>query len=193
MLITVSGPPGGGKSTTAGRLAEYYGFDHVSGGDIFRSMAADRGISLAELNEQAETDRSIDIELDRRLAEVARTDTEVVLESRLAGWLAGAHADFRLWLDAPRSVRAARIAEREGTEHSTAMAATREREESEASRYRDYYDIDIGDRSIYDLVLNTGRWSPDAVHEVLTTAIDSHDPSTDEGQLEVAPVSLPDG
>ncbi len=193
MLITVSGPPGGGKSTTAGRLAEYYGFDHVSGGDIFRSMAADRDMSLAELNERAESNRSIDIELDRRLAEVARTDTEVVLESRLAGWLAGTHADFRLWLDAPRSVRAARIADREGTDQPAALTAMRDREESEASRYRDYYDIDIGDRSIYDLVLNTGRWSPDAVHEVLTTAIDSHDPSADEGQLEVAPVSLPDG
>ena len=71
MLLTVSGPPGGGKTTTAVALADRLGLDHVSGGDIFRSVAADRGISVVELNEAAETDETIDLELDRRLQSIA--------------------------------------------------------------------------------------------------------------------------
>ncbi len=43
MLLTVSGPPGSGKSTTAGLLAEAFDLDHVSGGDIFRELADERG------------------------------------------------------------------------------------------------------------------------------------------------------
>ena len=39
MLLTVSGPPGSGKSTNAAALADRFDLDHVSGGDIFRALA----------------------------------------------------------------------------------------------------------------------------------------------------------
>lgn len=191
MLLTVSGPPGGGKSTTATALAEGLGLAHVSGGDIFRSVASDRGLSVVELNELAETDPTIDLELDRRLQTVAIERDDVVLESRLAGWLAGDLADFRFWLDAPIEVRSARIADREHGDAGAIADETRTREESEAKRYREYYGIDIADRSIYDLAITTSRWEPDVVADLLIEAIDRYDPATDEGQRSVAPIELP--
>jgi cytidylate kinase len=182
MLITISGPPGSGKSTNAARLADAFGFEHVSGGDTFREMAADRGLSAVELNEQAEDDDQIDRDLDRRLREVAVERDDVVLESRLAGWLAGDHADMRIWLDAPLDVRVERIVSREEKNFETAREETRRREQSEAKRYAEYYDIDIGDRSIYDLVLNTGRWAEDTVPTLLIDAVEAYDPDDDEGK-----------
>jgi cytidylate kinase len=182
MLITISGPPGSGKSTNAARLADAFGFEHVSGGDTFREMAADRGLSAVELNEQAEDDDQIDRDLDRRLHEVAVERDDVVLESRLAGWLAGDHADMRIWLDAPLDVRVERIVSREEKNFETAREETRRREQSEAKRYAEYYDIDIGDRSIYDLVLNTGRWAEDTVPTLLIDAVEAYDPDDDEGK-----------
>ena len=43
MLLTISGPIGSGKSTVAAALAEELSYEHVSGGDIFRELAAERG------------------------------------------------------------------------------------------------------------------------------------------------------
>jgi cytidylate kinase len=185
MLVTVSGPAGSGKSTTAADLAAALGLEHVSGGDIFRTLAAERGYSPVEFNERAEEDPQIDRDLDRRLREMALERDDLVLESRLAGWLAAGEADFRVWLDAPIEVRAARVADREGKRIEAAREETERREESEARRYRDYYAIDIEDRSIYDVVLNTARWGPGTVRTILTTAIGEYEPDADEGKLPV--------
>ncbi|MFB6250938.1 MAG: (d)CMP kinase [Halobellus sp.] len=185
MLLTVSGPPGAGKSTTVAALAEAFDLEHVSGGDIFRELADDRGMTAVEFNRLAEEDDQIDRDLDRRLREIALERDDVLLESRLAGWLAGNAADLRLWLDAPIEVRAARIATREEKSAEQALDETRERERSEALRYHDYYNIDITDLSIYDVALNTARWSEDDVPEILTAAVRAYDPGDDEGKYAV--------
>ena len=188
MLLTVSGPPGVGKSTLALGLAERFGYKHVSGGDIFRALADERDLSLAELNEMAEDDPQIDRDLDRRLRSTARDRDDLVLESRLAGWMAGEYADLKVWLDAPLSVRAERIADREGKTVAEAREETSAREESESARYEAYYGIDFSETSIYDLSINTARWSADAVLDVVATAADRHDPASDEGAFPVTDV-----
>jgi cytidylate kinase len=187
-LVTVSGPAGSGKTTFAEALAAELGYEYVSGGDIFRSLADERGVSLVEFNRLAEEDDQVDRDLDRRLREIARDRDDLVLESRLAGWMAGEHADLKLWLDAPLAVRVERIADREDKDVDTARRETTERAESEARRYREYYDIDIEDRFIYDLVINTARWTPAAEVEFALAAIDAYDPETDEGPVPVTDV-----
>jgi cytidylate kinase len=185
MLITISGPAGSGKSTAAAGLAEALGYEHVSGGDVFRALADDRGMTPLELNRAAEEDDTIDRDLDRRLRETAREREALVLESRLAGWMAGEHADFRMWLNAPLAVRAQRIAEREDKSVDRAREETRARAESEAGRYREYYGIDIADLSIYDLVLNTARLDPDGVVDALRVVVEAYSPEGDEGKTPV--------
>jgi len=185
MLLTVSGPPGSGKSTNAAALAAAFDLDHVSGGDIFRELAAERGLSPVEFNELAEEDDQIDRDLDARLREIAVEDDDVVLESRLAGWLAGDHADVKIWLDAPLAVRAERIADREDKSVAVAREETERREQSERKRYQEYYNIDIADLSIYDITYNTARWGPEAVQRMLVTAVEAYDPDIDEGKAPV--------
>jgi len=185
MLVTISGPAGSGKSTAAAALAEALAFDHVSGGDIFRELADERGLTPLQLNELAEEDDGIDRDLDRRLRDIAETREDLVLESRLAGWMAGEHADFRIWLDAPLTVRARRIADREDKSIELAREETKERSDSEARRYEAYYDIDIEELSIYDLSVNTARLSPGAVLDVILTTIEGYDPSGDEGRVPI--------
>jgi len=185
MLITISGPAGSGKSTVAAGLAERLGSEHISGGDIFRNLAAERDLTPLELNKLAEEDEAIDLDLDRRQRELATGREDLVLESRLAGWMAGNEADFRIWLDAPLDIRTERIADREDKPIATAREETVERAESEALRYREYYGIDIDDLEIYDLALNTARFSPGAVLDVVIAAVESYDADADEGKTPV--------
>jgi cytidylate kinase len=185
MLVTISGPPGGGKSTVAAALGEILEYEHVSGGDIFRATASERGLSLAEFNAMAEADPSIDRELDRRIRERAREADDLVLESRLSGWMAGDYAELKVWLNAPMDVRAARIADREEISVAAAREQTEDREASERERYADYYGIDYEDLSIYDLGVNTARWDEATTIDLIATAVQAYDPATDEGPAPV--------
>ena len=152
----------------------------MSGGEIFREIAADRGLSLSELVARAQSSDGIDRALDRRLRTIAEewgaAERPFVLESRLAGWLAGDRADLRIWLDAPVETRIERTAD-----HEEVSAELRVREVSEAGRYESHYGIDLDDRSFYDLSLNTARWRPDAVLDVVLRAIERYEPAADEG------------
>ncbi len=189
LLITVSGPPGCGATTLCSRLAEAIGCPYVSGGDIFRELAENGKLSLNQQTAEAEKSADIDRLLDKRLRSIAEkwgaTDKPFILESRLAGWLAGEHADLRIWLDAPDEVRVNRIEDREETE-----AEMRVREVSEAGRYQAYYDIDVDDREFYDLMINSSRWSKEGVFTLIKTAIEQYDEEADEGPFETPPVDV---
>jgi len=183
-FITVSGPPGCGATTVAERVSEILGCEWVGGGDIFRELAEERGMTLTQFIAKAEEDDEIDRALDRRLTAIAeeRADDEsgFILESRLAGWLAGPEADIRIWLDAPTEVRVDRLEGRDDEFESE----LRVREVSEWGRYEDYYGIDIHDTSFYDLTLNTARWSPESVVSIVLEAVEGYDPAVDEGAFD---------
>ena len=128
----------------------------VPGGEVFRQLAAEAGMSLAEFGEHAQHHPEIDRELDDRLEARAR-EGSCVIESRLAGWLA-TRADLlavRVWIDCDEEVRAARVAERDGTSLEQAQRDNAERAALEHARYQAVYDIDLDDRIPYDLVLDS--------------------------------------
>jgi len=169
MRITVSGLPGSGTTTLAEALSSRFDLGHVSSGDVFRSMADERGVSLAEFGRIAEEDPEIDREIDERQREIARERDDVVVEGRLSGWMVE-DATLRVWLAAPVDVRAERVADREEKGFEEALDEVEEREESEAKRYREIHGIDIGDLSVYDLVVDTSTWDKEGVAAVATTA-----------------------
>ena len=65
----------------------------------------------------------------------------------------------------------ARVGLREGETLEQATANTLERQKSEAKRYMKYYGIDIDDRSVYDLILNTDNLAPDEVLEKILEGV----------------------
>jgi CMP/dCMP kinase len=170
LLITISGLPGSGTSTVARSVATELGIEHLDGGTVFRGLAAERGLSLVEFGRQAEADAAIDHELDARLAVRARAG-DVVLESRLAGWIATNEdvAGLRVWVACDDTERARRVATRDGGSVEDAIAANRRREASEAARYLAYYGVDLGDLSIYDLVLDSTNQPPAALVESIVS------------------------
>jgi len=164
MIVTVSGEIGAGKSTVAQALARALGLQYLSAGEIFRAEARRRGISLADLGRLAEQDHSIDRELDTRQTEAARAGG-VLVDSRLSGWLI--EGDLRIWLRAPLSVRANRVALRDGLPSAQALQELRAREDSERLRYREIYQIDLTDLTRYHIVMDTGMWSAEEIVDAL--------------------------
>ena len=189
LFVTVSGPPGSGVTTLCEGLSSALDCGYVSGGEVFREMADERDMTLTQLIAEAGQSDEIDRALDRRLRTISEkwgtANKAFILESRLAGWVAGNRADLRIWLDAPANVRADRTGDREEM-----TAEMQVREVIEESRYESYYDIDLSDRSFYDLVVNTGRWSPAGTLEIVLSAVREYDADIDEGSFETADLEI---
>ncbi|HIH43772.1 MAG TPA: AAA family ATPase [Candidatus Methanoperedenaceae archaeon] len=171
MKIVISGLPGSGKSTLSKILSAHYGLPLCSAGEMFRQLARERCVSLAEFGRLAETDPGIDRLIDERQKKLAEEKSDLVLEGRLSGFLV--NSDIKIWLKAPIEVRSRRIASREGKSFEAAKEETVNREMCEATRYMEYYGIDISDLDIYDIIIDSNRWDAERVGRIAIAAIDS--------------------
>lgn len=168
MLVTISGLPGSGTTTVSRLVAGALGVDRVPGGEVFRQMAAEAGMTLTEFGAHVQGHPEIDRELDDRL-EGRAAQGSCVIESRLAGWLV-TRADLsavRVWVDCDDQVRAARVAERDATTMARALIDNAERGDLERARYQNVYGIDLDDRSTYDLVLDSTSEPPEALADAV--------------------------
>lgn len=167
-IITIAGKLGSGKSSTAKMLAEKLGYTHYSTGDFMRSIANDRGISLIELNQIAETDGSIDKELDDRNIEIGGMEN-IIIDTRL-----GFHFipdSFKVFLELDPETASERILKDKETNpnrHTEAnssfdtkeaiMESITNRLLSERKRYKNLYGIeDLTSHDNFDLVIDTSK------------------------------------
>ncbi|ACV24766.1 (d)CMP kinase [Methanocaldococcus fervens] len=175
MIITIGGLPGTGTTTIAKMVAEKYGLRYVCAGFIFREMAKEMGMDLQEFSRYAEQHKEIDEEVDRRQVEMAKQGN-IVLEGRLAAWMLlknGVKPDLTIWFKAPLEVRAERISKRENIDKEEALKKMVERECSEKKRYKEIYNIDLDDLSIYDLIIDSSKWDVEGVFNIVSSAIDN--------------------
>ena len=167
MRITISGKAGTGKSTVAKLLAHKLNLKHYSIGDLMRAMAKEKGITLLELNQLAEQDKSIDLELDDKLQEIGRTKDNFVVDGRLAAFFIP-HADIKVFLEADDEERAKRIL-KDNREHEKSndldetIKNIKKREESEQKRYMKYYGTDYLDKKLYNFFIDTTNIAPNQV------------------------------
>jgi len=175
MILTISGLPGSGTSTVARIISERLGIDLVSAGEIFRTIAKERGLTLEEFGELAKSDAEIDKDIDQRQKEIARgargAGRDVIIEGRISAWMVD--PDLAVFVTAPDKVRAERVAHREGIPVADAAAGIEEREACEAERYRKYYNVDVDRMGVYDLVINSGRWDQEGASEIVLVAMDA--------------------
>jgi cytidylate kinase len=94
----------------------------------------------------------------------------VVIDATLAGWMAE-DPDIRIFLLTSFEERIRRIADREDISFEEAEKETVAREESEKERFKTYYDVNLEDLSIYDVVLNTELFEIDATARILKSVV----------------------
>ncbi|HUU76339.1 MAG TPA: AAA family ATPase [Methanoregulaceae archaeon] len=172
MRVTVSGLPGSGTSSLAKAISSRHGYELISAGEVFRQMAEERKMDLAEFGRLAREDPSFDKLIDDRQRENAMKRDDIIVEGRLSGWFVK-DADLKIWLSASLQCRVERIIDRDQTaDKETALKLTLEREECEAVRYHNYYSIDISDLSPYHLVLDSERFGVEELANLVDTALE---------------------
>lgn len=161
--ITLTGNLGSGKSSVCKEL-KAMGFDIISGGDIFRSVAADKGLTVIEMNELAKTDRSIDDLIDARSTRLGDELKHTVFDSRLAWHFVRKSFKVFLMVDTEEAARRVFSGENRSREEYTSIEDTKkgltERAGLERDRFRNLYGIDYFDASNYDLVLESTYATP---------------------------------
>ena len=87
--VTISGHPGSGTSTLVSGLSQSLNWEKLNGGQIFRDMAEEQGLTLEEFGQKCKDDDSVDQALDKLLVDtmISQNSPEIV-ESRLSGWWA---------------------------------------------------------------------------------------------------------
>ncbi|MDA8596824.1 cytidylate kinase family protein [Candidatus Pacebacteria bacterium] len=179
-IITVSGKPGSGKSSTSDKVAELLGYSRYSAGDMTRKYIEKHKITLAEFNKKAQDDHALDEMIDEGLRNM-RDEKDIVIDSRLGFyWIP---ESFKVYLDLDLEVATARIyrnidqneSRQKSGEGGNSMGEVarnvKQRLNSEIRRYRNLYGINPYDASHFDLVIDTSNHSPQTV---ATTVFDHY-------------------
>lgn len=171
-IITISGKPGSGKSSTADTVAKMLGYTRHSSGDLVRAILNKERLTLAEYNCRAQDDHSLDELVDERLRSL-RSEDDIVVDSRLGFyWIP---ESFKVYLDLDIEVATVRIFKdavsnnmrTKGGEFAHSLDAVAKqvalRMRDEQERFRALYNVDPYNTTHFDLVIDTSRHSPQTV------------------------------
>lgn len=171
-IITISGKPGSGKSSTADRVAELLGYTRHSSGDMVRRVLARNGMTLEEYNTKASDEHDLDDKVDEELRSL-RDSKDIVIDSRLGFyWIP---ESFKVYLDLDLEVATARIFKdavnnkkrsgsgEGGTSLPDVTRQVKERMHAEQSRFRSLYGVDPYSMQHFDLIIDTARHDPQSV------------------------------
>lgn len=172
LVITVAGYHGSGRSSQAKKIAEIFGLRYISPGMLFRERSEELGVSLEEMNWIATKDPEFDKWLDERTrAESQRGN--VVIDANLSAWMAE-DPDLKIFLTCSFDERVRRIADREERDIDEVKKETKARENLEYKRYSDYYNINVNDLTVYDVIVNTGLFNLESSSRILKNIIEEY-------------------
>jgi len=170
MIITISGFHGSGKTSIAKDLKKEFKLRYLAAGNIFRLMAKENQMTLEEFSRFVEQNPEIDRKIDNEMIQEAKKGN-AILDGLLVAWLTRDIPGIHILLNAEEQIRINRIAQRENRPYEEVKEETLTREKSEVARFKNLYDIDINDYSIYDIILNTGLWSQKVISQTIIMLI----------------------
>lgn len=172
LVVIICGLAGSGKSTAATAISKRFKLKHVSAGDQFRAVAKERKMSLIDLGRYAAKHPEFDKELDQRMMKAAKAGG-VVLDGRASAYLAKKLRipAIKIFLTVDPKVSAKRVAKRDGISAASALKASRQREREIAKRLKTLYGLDTSSTAYYDAVIQTDRYAPHEVAELIASLV----------------------
>ena len=159
LRIAISGKSGCGNTTVSTLLSQTLGITLIN--YTFRQLAAEKGLTLAQVIENAKTDDFYDKYVDTHQVELAEKES-CLLGSRLAIWMLKT-ADLKVYLYASDETRAERVFNREGGDLAEIRRFTAMRDSEDTRRYKKLYGIDNSSYGFADLIIDTSLYNPQQI------------------------------
>lgn len=170
-IIAINGDIASGKTTLAKRLAKDLGYEVVYAGGIFRKIAEKWNLTLSELHQIASTDDSIDAEVDEAVMQALKRDN-IIIDSRLVQSFAALREIQTVNMYLACDLRTAtnrRYYELKQPDRQSDWDAMKSsiahRKELEKLRYAIKYGIEIENKPINCLLIDTTYQTPNSVYE----------------------------
>jgi CMP/dCMP kinase len=177
--IAFGGSLGAGKTEVCSRLAPALGYEYFYAGGIFKRMAAESGTPIEEFYASIGSQPEIDREVDRKQEELFRTCKNVVMEGRIAAFLAPEIPKLTVYLKVNPMIGARRQKNRpENRDRSVGDIVTRTamRTRVERERYATLYPHigDYLDERRFDIVIDTTNLSREDAYRCVLIELLKH-------------------
>jgi cytidylate kinase len=170
--ITISGRIGTGASTLAEKIAEVLGWKLLNGGQLFRELSEELGISITDSEKRPD---HFDIAYEERIKKMLKTEKNHIVQSHLAGFdsqgIPQVYKVLTLCIDKDGNdktdIRIDRLVNRDGHTIEQVKYEVKERERQHLEKFRRLYMHNdqnwvYWDKKYYDLVINTYAYNSEA-------------------------------
>ncbi len=178
--IIISGPPAIGKTTVAQGLAEEFDLVHLSGGDILKELAKDKGFDtkgddwwdtqegmnfLIERQENSEFDKNVDDKLKKLFSK-----GNVVITSYTLPWLVD--GGVKIWLSGSKKNSVQRMTIRDNLSETDALGIVQKRYNENKIIYKTLYGFEFGeDLSVFNKIIETDDLDAKQVLELAKSTV----------------------
>ena len=178
--IIISGPPAIGKTTVAKGLAEEFDLVHLSGGDILKELAKDKGFDtkrndwwdtqegmnfLIERQENSEFDKNVDDKLKKLFSK-----GDVVITSYTLPWIV--KGGIKIWLAGSKENSTQRMITRDNLSKNDALEIVQKRYNENKVIYKTLYGFVFGeDLSVFDKIIETDDLNAKQVLEIAKSTV----------------------
>ena len=169
-----------GKTTIAKGIAEEFGLTHLSGGDILKELAEEKGFKtggddwwdtqegmnfLSQRQENSEFDKKVDDKLKKHFL-----DGNVVITSYTLPWLV--EGGVKIWLEGSKENSAQRMTTRDNLSKDNALEIVQKRYQENKKIYKALYGFEFGeDLSLFDKVIETNGLNASQVLDIAKTVV----------------------
>ena len=169
-----------GKTTIAKGIAEEFGLTHLSGGDILKELAEEKGFKtggddwwdtqegmnfLSQRQENSEFDKKVDDKLKKHFL-----DGNVVITSYTLPWLV--EGGIKIWLEGSKENSAQRMTTRDNMSKDNALEIVQKRYQENKKIYKALYGFEFGeDLSVFDKVIETDGLDASQVLDIAKTVV----------------------
>lgn len=169
LIISLNGQEGSGKSTIAKMIAEKLGIPRYYMGQMFRDMALEKGMDLAEFRKICDADPSFDKKVDDYIVKLSEEQNRFIIESRTAWHFIP--QSLKIYLQVNPLAAAERILKALSARHNrnnedinldtveNIRQSILRRRKEDSERYFALYGIRQDDERNYDFILDTTNLS----------------------------------